>query len=108
MEALKENKLRGLLGMAKKAGRLTCGTELVCDAVRAGKITLVLMANDVSANTRKRLANCAACYHIDCLTLPFDRDVLRQTVGAASLTAAVGLSDPGFSRAIRERMEQLT
>lgn len=108
MEVQKETKLRGLLGMAKKAGRLTCGTAPVCDAIRAGKVTLVLVANDASANTQKRLTDCAAYYRIECLPLPFDREVLRQTVGASFLTAAVGLSDPGFCRAIRAHIEPLT
>ncbi len=97
------HKLAGLIGMAKKAGRLIAGTEQVNEAVRSGKAVLVLIACDVAENSRKRLENCSSYYETAYITVPFDRERLGAAIGA-SATAAVALTDSGFAKAVRERL----
>ena len=58
-ENRKTAKLLSLIGLARKAGKVTLGTEMVCDAVRGGSVKLVIASEKSSDNTKKRISNCA-------------------------------------------------
>ena len=49
-------KLLGMLGLCIRARRAVCGTVNVCEALKAGKVKLVVAAADNSAATDKRLS----------------------------------------------------
>ena len=51
-----------MLGIAKRAGVLTLGTDAVLAAVAAGKAGLVLLDAGASENTKKRLRDACAHY----------------------------------------------
>ena len=55
-------KLLSLIGLARKAGKITIGTEMVCDAVRSGDVKLVIASENSSDNTKKRISNCVLHY----------------------------------------------
>ena len=44
-----------MIGLCKKAGRLTSGVPLVCDAVREGRAFLTVYASGASENSVKRV-----------------------------------------------------
>ena len=46
-----------LLGLCKKAGRLTSGVPLVCDAIREGHVRLVVYAAGAAENSTKRVTD---------------------------------------------------
>ncbi|KMO58564.1 50S ribosomal protein L7, partial [Lacticaseibacillus rhamnosus] len=46
-----------LLGLARRASRLTTGDQLVLSAIRSGEAKLVFVASDASANTRKKFSD---------------------------------------------------
>ncbi|MDL2325255.1 ribosomal L7Ae/L30e/S12e/Gadd45 family protein [Ruminococcaceae bacterium OttesenSCG-928-A16] len=48
------DKLFGALSLCKKAGKLVCGFDAVCDSMLAGEAKLLLFASDVSEKTQKR------------------------------------------------------
>ena len=49
------DKVLGLMGLAKKAGRVAMGEDAVKDAVRYGTAHLVIIAEDASDNTKKSI-----------------------------------------------------
>ena len=51
-----------MLGIAKRAGVLTLGTDAVLAAVAAGKAGLVLLDSGASENTKKKLRDSCAFY----------------------------------------------
>ena len=51
-----------MLGIAKRAGVLTLGTDAVLAAVAAGKAGLVLLDAGASENTKKKLRDSCAFY----------------------------------------------
>jgi len=59
VEQLLMRRLLAALGLARKAGELTCGFEKVLAAVAAGKAAFLIEANDGSADGRRKLV--AAC-----------------------------------------------
>ncbi len=48
------------LGLCRRAGKLVIGTPLVLEAVRRKKASLVLLAADVSENTRQKITTLCA------------------------------------------------
>ena len=50
-----EDKLAGLLGMCRRAGRLTTGFDAVTALAAEGRAALILAASDVSEKTGKEL-----------------------------------------------------
>ncbi|EUJ18622.1 hypothetical protein MAQA_08502 [Listeria aquatica FSL S10-1188] len=49
-----DEKFLQLLGLANRAKKITTGEELVLKAVRSGKTSLVVLADDVSSGTEKK------------------------------------------------------
>ncbi len=99
-----QDRLCKMLGLAKKAGKLQCGTDVCCEAVRAKKAKLVLLSENAAPNTKKRVQNCCTYYHIACRVLPIDVDTLSHAVGASMSLAAVAVTDDGFARTIATQL----
>lgn len=99
----KENKevmkLLSLIGLARKAGKLTVGTEAVCDAVRCGKAKLVLASAEASDNTKKRISNCAQYYGVRAEYVAVSPDMLGKAIGKTA-TACVSTDDDNFVKLI--------
>lgn len=79
------------LGLAKRAGKLALGTDMACDAVRAGKARIGVASNAVSPNTKKRLDNCFSYYevklvYIDCTTAEFGAAFGKSEAACAAVT----------------------
>ena len=96
-----EKKLLGMLGLASRARKLITGADLVCDAIRAGKyVGIVIVASDVSDNTKKRLENCCKHYGVECRFIKTDRDGLSNAVGKSNYVSAVAATDKNFASAL--------
>ncbi|MBQ3066147.1 MAG: ribosomal L7Ae/L30e/S12e/Gadd45 family protein [Clostridia bacterium] len=99
-------KLAGLLGIAKKGGRVVAGTNLVTDAIRAGRAKgcpcAVFLACDASENTKKRVGNCCTYYEIPLYPTALTGAELGSAIGRAGITAAVGITDMGLAEALKK------
>lgn len=72
----------GMLGLAKRAGYLVCGTDAVISSVTSKKKpALVVCASDASDRTKKQLTNKCATYEVAYMEIPCDKDVLARSVG---------------------------
>ncbi len=123
-----QQKLLGMLGLAARARRLLCGTEIVCNAVRAAdgeengrrkknteQVRLVLIASDASQNTRKRIVNCCTYYRVAWREINADSESLAQAVGKnkghreeRARVSAVGIADESFAGAIHTILSKMT
>lgn len=54
---LQSNKFLNIIGLATRAGKTVCGSEGALSAVRSGKAKLVVLAEDASPTTVKRLTD---------------------------------------------------
>lgn len=92
------NKLIGMLGMCRRAGRLTVGFDAV--VALCGKAEVLLMlASDASPRTVRQLhfrAGETAVYR-----LPLTREETAHAVGSPKPVAVLATDDRGFIRAIR-------
>ena len=96
--------LLSMIGLAKKAGHAICGTDMVCDALRRGKICLVLAAENVSDNTKKKLSDKCAYYGVKLIFIPATADELGHAVGKSGAVAAVGTDSEGFGASIESKL----
>ena len=98
-------KLRGLLGLARRAGALRAGTENTLASVRTGSAGLVLLDGAASGNTRKRISNACAAYGAPLAEL--EPELLGYAVGSpGSMTACIA---PGsFADTVKDLLRQDT
>ncbi|MGD7043722.1 YlxQ family RNA-binding protein [Jeotgalibacillus proteolyticus] len=93
---MSQPKWMSLLGLATRAGKVISGEELVIKEVRNGKAKLVLLAEDASENTAKKITDKSLHYGIP-LRRVTDRYTLGHLIGKeARVTIAV--LDPGFAK----------
>ena len=52
MKTVGMERIRGMLGLSMRAGKLIIGTEMICRAMPRGEVRLVVMSSSVSAATR--------------------------------------------------------
>ncbi|KIL44927.1 YlxQ family RNA-binding protein [Jeotgalibacillus soli] len=93
-----KSKWTSLLGLATRAGKVISGEELVVREVRSQKAKLVILSNDASANTSKKILDKCSHYHVPVHKVP-DRYTLGHAIGKdARVTIAV--MDAGFAKSL--------
>lgn len=94
---MKKNTL-GVIGLAARARGIVIGTNQVLEAIRGNKAKLVLIASDVSDNTRKQLKDKAAYYSTMIEELDITTEELGRAVGHSN-TASIAFTDGNFVKA---------
>ena len=94
-----KERLLGMLGLCIRARRAVCGTVNVCEALKSGKVKLVVTASDNSAATEKRLFDRAGFYKVKIIKT----NLTSAEIGAAtgkSLFAAMAINDESMAAAV--------
>ncbi len=94
------DKLLSFLGLCRRAGKLTIGNDAVCEDIKNGTAKLVIVSNDVSLNTEKKLKKICDAYSTELLKLNRTRDELSAAIG--KFGAVTGVSDEGFAKKLCE------
>jgi ribosomal protein L7Ae-like RNA K-turn-binding protein len=87
------------LGLAMRAGKLATGEDIVLDAVRSGKAKLVILAEDASANTRKKVQDKCGYYQVPIIEQG-SRGELGSSIGKAE-RVMIAVTDAGFAKMIK-------
>lgn len=95
---MKQNKIESLLGLCMRAGKLKSGELAVENAVKDGSASLVVVAADASANTRKLFHDKCAFYEVPCMEYG-TKESLGHAVGK-EYRASMAVMDKGFADAI--------
>ena len=95
---MKRNKVLSLAGLAAKAGQIASGEYPVEKAVKTGVGHLVIIAEDASANTRKKFTNMCSYYQVPIIFME-TREVLGKAIGK-EFRASVAVLDAGFAKAM--------
>ena len=97
-----EDKLAGLLGMCRRAGRLTTGFDAVKALAAEGRAALILAAADLSEKSGKelRFAMERAAAPVPILTVPLTKEELGRLLGLRKPVGILATADEGFARAI--------
>lgn len=100
------DKILGLIGLAKKAGRITTGSEPCEDAIRCGISKLIIIAEDISNNGLKAICDCCTYYGVKYITYASKTD-LGAAVGS-EIRAVISINDEGFARAIENKITAIS
>lgn len=88
----------GMLGLARRAGKLAFGDELVRQLCADHKARCVLVASDAGESTAKKAAMYAERANVPCITLPHGKETLGAAIGKNGC-AVCALSDIGMAAA---------
>lgn len=91
-----------MLGLAERAGKISSGEFAVEKAVKEGRARLVVIASDVSDNTRKMFQNMCEYYRVP-LEVYSDKKTLGHGIGK-EMRASLAVLDQGFADAVRKKM----
>ncbi len=97
-----EKKIRNLIGLAARAGKIASGETSVEQAVKKGRAFLVIVAEDASANTRKKFSDMCRYYKVP-LCCFGKKEELGHSCGK-ELRSTLALLDEGFAQAVAARM----
>ncbi|MBQ7128731.1 MAG: ribosomal L7Ae/L30e/S12e/Gadd45 family protein [Clostridia bacterium] len=89
-----QNKFLSLLGMARKANRVSLGYDKALDAVHSGNSHAVFLASDLSQKTKRGLVFAAEEYEIPVISTEFSIFEITNAVGTK--TGVVSVNDAGF------------
>lgn len=99
MNETARRKVLGLLGLGIRARTVVIGVEQVRAAAHKGKLALVVVASDVSENSRDKIIPLIRAKRIVSLEGPTGAE-LGQCVGK-EITAVVGVTDAALANGIR-------
>ena len=99
------DKVHGMLGLARRAGKLLIGTENVLRQIRGKHATLVILATDASSNTTKTIENKCGTYDIPVIRR-YTADELNAAVGKDD-AKVFAVTDRSFAEALICRIEHI-
>lgn len=99
---MKTDKVLGMIGLAQRAGKIVSGEYMTEGAIRDGSAYLVLIASDVSENTRKKFSDKCSYYGVP-LREYSDKETLGHGIGK-QFRASLAVTDKGFAQAILKKM----
>ena len=91
------DRISGLLGIARRSGHLQCGFDATVDAVTAGQAKLVLCAADISPKTDKEWRYAVRRTPVRALTLPLTKEQLGHALGLHRPVGLAVTDDDGFA-----------
>ncbi|MDV2580643.1 YlxQ family RNA-binding protein [Alkalibacillus haloalkaliphilus] len=93
-----------LLGLAFRARKITLGEEAIIDAIRSQQAKLVIIAEDASQNTSKKLTDKCRSYNVP-FRIADDRNTLSQAIGKQG-RVAIAVNDEGFSNKLMQLLPE--
>lgn len=100
---MRQDRVLSLIGLATKAGRTVSGEFLTERETKAGRAHLVIVAEDASANTKKRFQNMCDFYQVP-ICFYGDKDTLGHAMGK-EFRASLAILDEGFAKEIMKQMK---
>ncbi len=99
-----EDKIYSFIGLAKKAGAIMAGEALTEQAVKSEKAFLVIITEDASLNTRKKIET--ALFKSNIPIIEFGKkDKLGQRLGK-TFFSVISVTNRSFADRIKELIEQ--
>ena len=98
-------KLAGLLGIARRAGHILIGFDAVRAALLSEKAKLVLLAGDCSEKTEKELRFAGQDKSCPIIAVTADKTALAAALGLQKPVAAAATDDNGFAAAMLKHID---
>ncbi len=93
---MNSDRLLSLLGLARRAGRLTMGNDAVIGSLEEGVSALVLFADDLSPRTAKSVELAAQNASVETVRIARTMDQISLALGKRC--GVVSINDAGFAK----------
>lgn len=93
--------LLGLIGLARRAGKLAVGEALTAELVAEGRARAIFLAQDIGEATKRKVMRHDA--RVPVFELPCDKQTLGQAVGVAGC-AVCAMQDIGMAQAAAKKL----
>ena len=100
---MSQNKILSFIGLATKAGKTVSGEFCTEKEVKTGRAALVIVADDASANTKKKFKNMCDFYEVPIFFYK-DKDALGHAMGK-EFRASLAVLDEGFAKGIIKQLK---
>lgn len=94
-------KICGLVGLARNAGRVVIGLDNIYDACDRGTCSLIITAADAAKNASKKALNISKLYEVPLAESELTKSQLGHAIGFTE-AAVIGIAHRGFAKAIIE------
>ena len=99
------NKLLHFIGIAHRAGKLQKGAFLTERAIKNGSALLVIIAKDVSENTKDKFQSMCKYYEVDCFLVE-TKETLGLVTGGGDNRSVLAITDEGFAKKTLELIKE--
>lgn len=99
---MKSNYLN-LVGLAFRAGKCSLGEETIVRDIRSKRAKLILIANDIGPQTKKKLTDKCQSFDVPYIIVD-DRETLSHAIGK-SHNVAIAILDIGFATKMKSLLE---
>lgn len=96
------DKFLNLLGICRKAGKLTLGAIKTYELINSGKAEILFVASDLSEKTEKELKFTAKNYNVAVVRTDYSIETLSAAIGAPA--GVLSVSDQGFATALKNKL----
>lgn len=93
-----KNNYLNLLGLAYRARKCSTGEDTIIDDIRTNRAKLILIANDISEGTKKKLTDKCNTFHVPYMEVD-DRLTIAHAIGKSD-RVAIAILDDGFAKKI--------
>lgn len=100
---IQKSKVFGMLGLAMKSGNVVSGEYMTEQAVRSGAAKLVIVAEDASANTKKKFMNSCFYYKVPIFVFG-EKEEMGNAIGRG-FRASLAVLDQGFASSISKNLD---
>ena len=97
------DKIFGLIGLAKRAGKISGGEFSVTASIKDKTAQLVIIAADASDNTKKKIIDSCRFYNVDYIEYGSLEELGKFT--GSGIRAVISVKDSGFKNAIKKHFE---
>ena len=100
------DKILSLLGLCRRAGKVSLGRDAVIDAVEKRTSKLVIMASDISPHTQKDILRACHAKSVKSFTLNRTKDELSHGLG--KFCGVISVNDGGFANKLAQLISEET
>ncbi len=97
-----EKKIRNMISLAARAGKIASGATAAGLSVKKGRALLVIVAEDASANTKKKFTDMCETHEVP-LKIFGKMEELGRSCGK-ELRSVLAVTDEGFAATLTARM----
>ncbi len=90
------NKFLGMMGLARKSGNVSFGYDQVVEMIKKNKVQLVIIAEDISENSLKKIISVCETFEIQWIQYS-TKEILSDATGLYN-KSIFGINDNNFAK----------